>query len=259
MVVSDDDYPPYVLRSDGRLVGLLVDEWALWSRATGVPVDLRPMDWSRARQVMAEGGADVIDTIFDAPDRRATLDFTPPYADLPVPVYVHRDVGGITEPSDLRPFVVAAKAGDACVDRLRQAGVRSVDTYESYTRLVDAAVAGRVRIFCMDAPPANYLLLRARASGDFRPAFTLYAGQFHRAVHKGDAATLDYDNVKGIAVLTGNASVVQKGRGEAHGDKLTYDTKTSEMTGESGGSSQVHLIFQPKKKAAAPASGTKQH
>ena len=76
---------------------------------------------------------------------------------------------------------------------------------------------------------------------------------------KGDAATLDYDNVKGIAVLTGNASVVQKGRGEAHGDKLTYDTKTSEMTGESGGSSQVHLIFQPKKKAAAPASGTKQH
>lgn len=54
--------------------------------------------------------------------------------------------------------------------------------------------------------------------------------------------------------------MVQKGRGEAHGDKLTYDTKNSEMTGESGGNGQVHLIFQPKKKPAAPetASGDKQ-
>ena len=70
----------------------------------------------------------------------------------------------------------------------------------------------------------------------------------------GDAATIDYDNIKGIAVLTGNASVTQHGRGEAHGDKLTYDTATSQMTGESGGAGTVHMVFQPKKKAAAPAA-----
>lgn len=72
---------------------------------------------------------------------------------------------------------------------------------------------------------------------------------------QGDAATLDYDNIKGIAVLTGHASVTQKGRGEAHGDKLTYNTQTSEMSGESGGDGRVHMVFQPKKKpAAAPAA-----
>jgi lipopolysaccharide export system protein LptA len=70
----------------------------------------------------------------------------------------------------------------------------------------------------------------------------------------GDAATIDYDNIKGIAVLTGNASVKQQGRGEAHGDKLTYDTASSQMTGESGGTGTVHMVFQPKKKAAAPAA-----
>ncbi len=75
----------------------------------------------------------------------------------------------------------------------------------------------------------------------------------------GDAATIDYDNIKAIAVLTGHASVTQKGRGEAHGDKLTYDTATSQMTGESGGTGTVHMTFQPKKKApsakaAAPTS-----
>jgi lipopolysaccharide export system protein LptA len=67
---------------------------------------------------------------------------------------------------------------------------------------------------------------------------------------QGDAATLDYDNIKAIAVLTGNAVVRQQGRGEAHGDRLTYDTQTSEMTGESGGDGRVHMTFLPKTKPA---------
>lgn len=75
---------------------------------------------------------------------------------------------------------------------------------------------------------------------------------------QGDAGRIDYDNVKQIAVLTGNAEVKQKGRGDARGDKLTYNTRTSQMTGESGGDGLVHMTFQPKPKPAArsrPASG----
>jgi lipopolysaccharide export system protein LptA len=70
----------------------------------------------------------------------------------------------------------------------------------------------------------------------------------------GDAATLDYDNLKGIAVLSGNASITQKGRGDAHGDKLTYNTETSEMTGESGGDGMVHMTFKPKTQPAEAAT-----
>lgn len=69
----------------------------------------------------------------------------------------------------------------------------------------------------------------------------------------GDAGRLDYDNDKGIAVLIGNAVVKQQGRGEAHGDKLTYNTQTSQMSGESGGDGQVHMTFLPKPKTAAAA------
>ncbi len=75
----------------------------------------------------------------------------------------------------------------------------------------------------------------------------------------GDAATLDYDNLKGIAVLSGNASVTQKGRGEARGDRLTYNTETSQMTGESAGDGLVHMTFKPKPQPAAtpaPASSS---
>jgi len=79
---------------------------------------------------------------------------------------------------------------------------------------------------------------------------------------QGNAATLDYDNIKQIAVLTGNASVDQKGRGSAKGDRLTYNTQTSQMSGESNGDGLVHMTFLPTPKpagaapakAAAPAS-----
>jgi lipopolysaccharide export system protein LptA len=67
----------------------------------------------------------------------------------------------------------------------------------------------------------------------------------------GEASSIDYQSSKGLAVLQGNASVTQQGRGEAHGDRLTYDTQTSQMTGDSGGDGTVHLIFQPKNAPAA--------
>ena len=73
---------------------------------------------------------------------------------------------------------------------------------------------------------------------------------------QGDATAIDYDNVKQVAVLTGNASVKQKGRGEARGDKLTYNTQTSQMTGESSGDGMVHMTFQPRPKPATPAASS---
>lgn len=70
----------------------------------------------------------------------------------------------------------------------------------------------------------------------------------------GDAATLDYDNIKGIAVLTTNAVVKQQGRGHFEGDKLTYNTQTSQITGESNGNGLVHGTFLPKPRPAKPAA-----
>ena len=73
----------------------------------------------------------------------------------------------------------------------------------------------------------------------------------------GDAAKLDYDKIHDIAVLTGGAVVKQQGRGEFHGDKLTYNTDTSQITGESGGDGLVHGVFLPKPKPPeAPAAAT---
>jgi lipopolysaccharide export system protein LptA len=68
----------------------------------------------------------------------------------------------------------------------------------------------------------------------------------------GDGATLDYDNVNSIAVLTTNAVVVQQCRGEFHGDKLTYNQNTDLITGDTAGNGLVHGVILPKNTTAAP-------
>ncbi|KAB2916418.1 MAG: transporter substrate-binding domain-containing protein, partial [Dechloromonas sp.] len=191
VVALDDNYPPYVFRDgDGVLKGYLVDAWALWSQRTGVVAELQAMDWGQAQRHFAEGKADVLDTVFDTPVRRRHMLFSAPYAELPVPIYVHRSIQGIDGVQTLKAFSVAVKDGDACGDRLREAGVVRLDHYPSYEVIVGAALAGDLRIFCVDQAPANFLLARADGRSEFREAFILYSGQLHRAVRHGDEATL---------------------------------------------------------------------
>lgn len=191
-VVMDDNYPPYVFRNQGGAVtGYLPEMWKLWEQKTGNSVVLVATDWAKAQKIHAEGKADVIDTIFRTPQRERYLDFSPAYADLPVSIYADRDLGGIVNVESLRGFLVGAKEGDACVDYLRHKGSDvNVKTYASYARVVEAASAHEIRIFCLDEPPAAYLLYHAGADQAFNKAFTVYSGQFHRAVRRGDAALL---------------------------------------------------------------------
>jgi len=190
-VVVDDNYPPYVFRdASGTLTGYLVDLWRLWEEKTGVQVKLLASDWATAQQRMAAGRADVIDTVFRTAERERVLDFSPPYETIPVSIYTHVGIGGIVDLDTLRGFLVGVKAGDACVETLAAAGITSVQAFASYEDLVGQAVDGKVRVFCLDEPPANYLLYLYQAEREFNKAFSLYSGQFHRAVQKGDAATL---------------------------------------------------------------------
>ena len=69
----------------------------------------------------------------------------------------------------------------------------------------------------------------------------------------GQAATIDYKVSENTVILTGNASVVQQGRGEFHGEKLVYNTDTGEIQGTPAAGGRVHITLQPRSKPA-PAS-----
>jgi len=190
-VVMDNNYPPYVfLGGDGGIQGLLVDQWRLWERKTGITVEISALDWNAALSGMREGRFDVIDTIFATEERREWLDFTGPYARLEVPVFFNKEISGITDIESLRGFAVAAKKGDAAVELLQRHGIDNLVLFNGYEEIVLAAMEHKVNVFVVDKPPALYFLYKYGIQDRFRESEPLYVGEFHRAVRKGDAALL---------------------------------------------------------------------
>jgi PAS domain S-box-containing protein len=190
-VVMDDKYPPFVFKTpEGNLQGILVDQWRLWEQKTGVHVDLQAMDWAVAQKRMDAGEFDVIDTIFKTDARSLKYDFSTPYQKIAQPIYFNRDISGISDISSLRGFTVAVKEGGAIVGFLKQHGIDSLVSYPSYEAIILAAKEGKVSVFSVDQPPAAYFLHKMGIADRFKQTEPLNSGEFHRAVKKGDHATL---------------------------------------------------------------------
>jgi PAS domain S-box-containing protein len=190
-VVMDDNYPPYVFMDEqGKLKGIIVDQWQLWAKKTGIRAELTGKDWADAQQRMVAGEFDVIDTIFRNEKRELIYDFTKPYARLDVPLFFHADIGGIRGVADVKGFLVGAKAGDAAVDFLKNNGVTSIAEYPSYEKLIEAATSGKLKVFTVDKPPAHYFMHKLGISNQFRETAPMFSGEFHRAVAKGNRELL---------------------------------------------------------------------
>ncbi len=73
------------------------------------------------------------------------------------------------------------------------------------------------------------------------------------------ASEIDYNDGSHIAILTGNVVVVQEGKSEFRGQRMTYNTETGAMEGGSpAAGSEVHMTFKPKtRKPAKPAADAK--
>ena len=188
VVVSDDRYPPYLFRDgDGRLQGIVKDKWDLWSERTGMPVEVRGMDWLGAQHAVLDGQADIIDTLARTPSREATFEFSTDSVPMEARVYFHHSLAGISnDTASLQGMLVGAKAGSACAEWLRLRGVGAVhDTYPDSLSLIHAAARGEVRIFCMDETVANYFLYREGLSSEFNASQPLYSAPLHWAVRAG--------------------------------------------------------------------------
>ncbi len=190
-VVMDDNYPPFVFRDDsGKLQGILIDQWRLWERKTGIKAEISAMDWEKAQNRMQAGEFDVIDTIFKTDQRLAIYDFTRPFQKIDVPIFFDKNITGITDAASLKGFVVAAKSGDAAVEVLKRRGVSNLMLFNSYEAVIQAAKEHKISVFVIDKPPALYFLHKYGILDRFRQSASLDAGYFHRAVKKGNVDLL---------------------------------------------------------------------
>jgi diguanylate cyclase (GGDEF)-like protein len=193
VVVSDDNYPPYLFRSaDGALQGIIRDKWELWSRRTGVPVELMGTTWTQAQDAVLHGQADVIEALAQTPARARLYEYPVAPASMQARVYFHKSITGVKDAPSMRGFTVAAKAGSACAEWLKANGVASIRTYPDSPGLVDAAASGEVRMFCMDTYAAEYFLYKDNIADEFRMTPVLYSAPFDWAVRAGRAELRDF-------------------------------------------------------------------
>ncbi len=192
-VVTDDNYPPYLFRTEqGALQGIIKEKWELWSARTGVPVSLEGMAWTKAQEEVQNGRADVIEAIAFTESRRSLYEFSPAYTAIDARVYFHRSVSAINDIASMRGFTIGAKAGSACGKWLIDQGPAIVRGYRSSETLVAAAAAGEVRLFCMDQPAAQYFLFKLGKADEFRESPPLYTTSLHWATSHGQTALRDF-------------------------------------------------------------------
>jgi signal transduction histidine kinase len=190
-VVMDNAYAPYVFQSDdGKLQGILIDQWQAWERTTGIKVEIHAMDWSDALRRMRAGEFDVIDCIVETPERRNAWEFTPAYATIEASIFFRDDISGITDLASLRGFPVGVKAGDQHIERLKENGVTTLIPFHNNDEIIEAAKRHRINVFVVDAPSALYLLNKMGIAAAFRHSVPFARDQLRRAVRKGDAALL---------------------------------------------------------------------
>jgi ABC-type amino acid transport substrate-binding protein len=190
-VVLDNAYAPYSFQSDeGKLQGILIDQWQAWEKKTGIKVEIHAMDWGEALRRMRAGEFDVIDCIVETAERRDYFDFTPAYATIEASIFFRDDISGITDLASLKGFPVGVKTGDQHIDKLKANGVTTVIVFQNYDAIVEAARQHKINVFVADAPSALYLLNKRGIEAEFRHSAPIFRDELRRAVRKGDAALL---------------------------------------------------------------------
>jgi PAS domain S-box-containing protein len=190
-VVVDSAYAPYSFRSDeGELQGIVIDQWRVWERKTGIKVEIHALDWSEALGRMRAGEFDVIDDIVETAERRAYFDFTPPYATVEASIFFRSDISGVADLASLKGFPVGVKAGDQHVSKLMESGVTTVIPFRNFRDLFEAARQHKINVFLADVPSALYLLNKMGLEAEFRHSPAIFRDELRRAVRKGDASLL---------------------------------------------------------------------
>jgi diguanylate cyclase (GGDEF)-like protein/PAS domain S-box-containing protein len=201
-IVTDNNFPPYVFVDDsGKVVGYEVDLWKLWQEKTGRKIDFQAMDWATAQQRMLDGKADVIDLMYETPEREKTYSFSHPDGVRQVSIFARDAITGLDSIQALKGFVVGAERGDACVSHLHADGITTLKLYDNYQQIITAAANREFPAFCMDDDPAHYYLYKRKDHAQFKKAFSYYQGQLHWAVLKGNESTLAMVN-RGMRMIT---------------------------------------------------------
>jgi len=193
VVAGGDSFEPLLfLNTDEEPEGMYVDLWRLWSKKTGVEVELRLMDWANTIPLLLKGEVDAVDGVTYTPERAMFLDLSSSYTKLPSYIYFHESIGGVRGLADLEGFPVGVIGGSHVEDHPRtEAPKLRPIPYISYEEIVKAAVNGHLRVFVGEDPIIPFLFAKMGHRINFRRTEEpILSSDMRTAVRKGDTELL---------------------------------------------------------------------
>ena len=193
VIVDDASYAPFsFLDGDGRPAGITIDIWTLWSRKTGIPLDVRLLHWNEVLAAVQNGEADAVGALFRTEERDKVFDFSSAFHALTTGLFFHEQIHGIKGVADLHGFPIGVVSGDSgeelILSRYPQSQLRP---YANIEDMVSAAVRGEVKVFIADSVVARFYLAKHDQEGVIREAAQpVAANLLHVAVRKGNQPLL---------------------------------------------------------------------
>jgi ABC-type amino acid transport substrate-binding protein len=197
-----NDYRPYSYVNDkGKVVGMLVDFWALWAKKKQIELTFLPGSLNQSLARVKMGEADIMIGLFRSKDRAAYLDFSHPMIDIQTNLYVVEKMEADSIQA-LGNIPVGVIENDYAVEFLSQKypDIR-LKTFPGSEQVVKNALAGKLSAYALDFPNAIFLLAEHDSLVKFRRVQTLYTEKLRAGVKKGNTQLLKLINpgIKGTS------------------------------------------------------------
>ncbi|WP_233186189.1 HD domain-containing phosphohydrolase [Thermotoga sp. KOL6] len=164
----DKDYAPFSFYNEkGELVGISVDFWKLFSKKTGIKIELVPVEWQTAQQMVVDGRVDAVDQIFKTPEREKIFSFSKPIFEMKSCVFFKKDLP-IKNFDDLSSYIVGVLKGEGMVGILKEKNPNvRFEFFKDYSSIMKALKEGRISVFLGDDLVARYYLAKENISSGF--------------------------------------------------------------------------------------------
>lgn len=211
IVVGAKSYAPMeFIDENGKPAGILVDIWKLWSTKTGVEVEHRLVEWSKAMDDVAQHQADVVSGLFYSDQRAGTFDFASPIMEISTSLFYHNNIDGINHVADLHGYRVGVVYDDYAEEYLRATNPDlEIVAFSTTEDMIQAAVSDKIRLFICDTQVGLYYLSRLDKSNNFRYANRpIYENKLLPGIIRGNSA-LQKTVSKGFnAISTGEVETI---------------------------------------------------
>ncbi|MDR7121369.1 diguanylate cyclase (GGDEF)-like protein [Rheinheimera soli] len=156
--ISSDTYPYMFVDEQGQPAGLVVDYWQEIARQQGIKTEFVAADWADTLSMLSTGVIDLHGGLGRTAEREHAYLLGQSYLDIFSNVFVHRDLAGVHNLTDLRPHLVGVVERSTHIDSLTQQQPDLVlKHYDSVSQMYDSALRGEIKAFTgLDRLPPRY-------------------------------------------------------------------------------------------------------